>query len=224
MEGLKRRLDAVPALLGHPRRVSLLGADGTEESSLRLGGARALLRAAGIREAAGGGAAAIWLGPDPAPLRRVPRGLPVLLWPSPDLGAPPPGVEGRGWLLAGLAPAHAAHAGIALPDVAHALWGLLDSAPPAGAALRPPCRAEDLAALAATAPPRRGLRRLAGLLPGRQRRQRLNDARRAAATHEGLTTARIVPSILAALLGRAILAEDAAVTGYWQACGARGAA
>lgn len=246
MERLKRRLDAVPALIGACRRIRICGLpargemEGEMEGSLRLAGLLSLVAATGctvrIGECARPGApeeAVIWLGGTTQTLARLGGYAPVLLWPA-QAGTAALDHAARlarpHWLICQPFQALRPRAGlrrIALPDPAHALWGLLDHHPRAteGRVLdlsgERPLRAEP-------PPPPGGAWKQAARwvavasLPkvrADQLRQRwlLENWRRLLVAHEALATDSVVGSIFAALLGRAVLPRGAAVEAYWRA-------
>ncbi|WP_372624743.1 hypothetical protein [Falsiroseomonas sp.] len=243
MERLKRRLDGLPALLGDCRRVRICGlpARGEMEGSLRLAGLRSLLAATGFParigefgQPAGPAEAVIWLGGTTEALPRLCGQAPVLLWPAEagtatlDRAA---GLARPHWLLCQSfdeAPPRAGLRSIALPDPAHALWGLLDHHPLATEEDRVLDLSGERRMHAELPPPTGGAWKraarwvaLAGLPKAQadqiHRRWLLERWRRLLVAHTGLATDSVVCSIFAALLGRAVLPRSAAVEAYWRA-------
>ncbi|WP_158295468.1 hypothetical protein [Crenalkalicoccus roseus] len=239
MERLKRRLDRVPALLGGARRVRLCGLPPPEdaEGALRLEGVAALLAAHGLAveerpPRTGRAEPALWLGGEVGELPRLARGAPVLLWPPAD--APPAHVAaalgarpGARLLLAHPEAAPPGQEAMAMPDPAHALWGLLDHHPQGAgvlavggdhpwAALLPPGRVALARRIARL---HRGLRLPLGRPAALARRRLLEAARRVVAAHAEVETDRPGASLFAALLGRPARLRGAAAA-YWRAWGA----
>lgn len=250
MERIKRRLDRFASLIGPVRAVALIGSPSASdiEGQLRVEGLENLLAASGValRPAAfAQGAAAIWLGDAPEELQGLLRcgGPPpdrLLVWPRPEQVArtsdvlngwdgPPPILCSPIGAPGGTDGSHLqVHA---LPDPAHALWGLLDHHPGGGGLLElpeggwddllPASRLEMLRRSAATGRGPRlgrfgpGLRRVA-------RRRVLEAARQVVTTHAAVSGTRVGGSILAALLGRGFRAAPAGgrdgaerVAAYW---------
>ena len=242
MERLKRRLDVVPALLGDCRHVRICGLPirGEMEGTLRLAGLLSLLAATGrtprigeCARPAGPAEAVIWLGGATTALARLGGHGPVLLWPAATGTAAVDRAAALArphWVLcqsSQVLPPAAGLRRIALPDPAHALWGLLDHHPRAteGRVLdlsgERPLRAEP-------PPPTGGAMKAAARwvavagMPKRradQFRQRwlLERWRRLLVAHAALATDSVVGSIFAALLGRAVLPRSGAVEAYWRA-------
>lgn len=242
MERLKRRLDAVPVLIGNGRRVRICGlpAHDEMEGMLRLAGLLSLLAAADFTvrigecaRPAGPAEAVIWLGGTTQTIALQGGCAPLLLWPAEadtaalDHVAP---LARPHWLLCQPCtdlPPPAGLRRIALPDPAHALWGLLDHHPRATEG-----RVLDLSGerrlRAEPPPPTGGVWKstarwvaVAGLPKGRgdQLRQRwlLERWRRLLVAHAALATDSVVGSIFAALLGRAVVPRSATVEAYWRA-------
>lgn len=242
MERLKRCLDIVPALLDECLHVRICGlpARGDMEGTLRLAGLLSLLAASDrttrIGEYArptGPAEAVIWLGGTTTTLARLGGRTPVLLWPAEPRTAAldrAVGLARPHWILCQPLqdiPTTAGPRRIALPDPAHALWGLLDHHP-----LATKGRVLDLSgerSLRAEPPPPTGSAwkkaarwiAVAGLPKARadhlRQRWLLERWRRLFVAHTALATDSVVGAIFAALLGRSVLPRSAAVEAYWRA-------
>jgi hypothetical protein len=236
MERMKRELRRIPEMLGARRSVRVCGVPAADdlEGQVRLEALVGLLEAHGLRArfGASGGDAAVWLGDGAAEF----GALPALVWPRPDAEAAvldavkPRGGDGIVLCVpAGSRVASAGAAGFrtaAVPDVAHALWGLLDHHPQGGdgrvlsldadiGGLLPRSRVAALERMQMLLT--RGLAP-AGLVAVARRRL-IEAARRGLAAHAEVEAERIGPTILAALVGRGIRTRGgrgSAAAAYWK--------
>ncbi len=256
LEWIKRRLDQFAQLVAPAQGAVLLDSPAAAdvEGQMRVEGLESLLAAKRIalhsgtaRDASQARLAAIWLGDSPEELESLRRHPPdrVLLWPRPEqatetrallagwTGPPPiicsPGVGDE----AGAAAGDTGTDGVrALPDPAHALWGLLDHHPRGKGVLELPDGGWD-----GMLPPSRVaiLRHIEtanrGLLPAGSlglrlrriaRRRVLEAARRLVVAHAAVSGTRVGGSVLAALLGRGFRVAPAAtpenatrIAAYW---------